>query len=763
MSLNRLTKRAKFILSDLEGVSNIDVGVVLDSMQNTSGLASLILRNIPGLNINRARAVNMDNMVEEAYYHALKLGHVYVGTEHLLLALASLTNSPDFELIKRELVKLSTFPHSGDSHDSQKTPLLDTFGENLTSRKLSSARVDLVYREEIEDIIAVLLQKEDFNPLIVGDYGVGKRTLVELLVNQIQLMEVPPALVDYEVIEFDLIGFITSISNREGLEYGLATLLEELRSFKKVILYIKDVQNIFISTNVGLTVPLLFNILKSDLQTAGIPMITIINNSFYDKVSSENDQIFDGFALINVNEPSEEITMEILAVKSAILGAHHNVKIPSKVFKHAYEATKRELKQDRFPKKALEILDQACANLLVKEKRVPDSYKELVSKEFLLRAQINKLLDNSDYDSALQTRTKLRRLETRLKHLEEDLFVNSDNEAKLTLSTKDIDYVLFDVAEDAGSNVTQNLSGLSNLSSQLKKKLIGQNHAVDTVAKALIRGKLGLRAKKRPLGNFLFLGSTGVGKTELAKLLAAEAFGPHSLIRLDMSDFGEKHTIARLVGAPPGYIGYGEGGELTTKIDANPNSVVLFDEIEKAHHDVLNILLQIMEEGELVDAKGITFDFSNAVVILTSNLGTKITHENTIGFDTAPISDDRIEKHLRNNLKKILKPELINRFDEVIVFKKLKKVDQKRILNVLLKDVLDHLKKQGIKLKVTAEAKKLLLEKGYSDEYGARTLRRTIESELLDSVAEIILNSNKRPLNLTAQAKEDYLEININS
>ena len=284
---------------------------------------------------------------------------------------------------------------------------------------------------------------------------------------------------------------------------------------------------------------------------------------------------------------------------------------------------------------------------------------------------------------------------------------------------------------------------------------------MEIVAKALIRSRLGLRSKKRPVGNFFFFGPTGVGKTELAKVLAEVAFGENSLIRLDMSDFSEKHTVARLVGAPPGYVGYGEGGELTSKIELKPESVILFDEIEKAHPDVLNILLQIMEEGELSDAKGNRFDFSKSVVILTSNLGTEILHNKDIGFEEKDISDEGVSDRLRHNLKKILKPELINRFDETVVFKRLKKESLLKILDLLLLEVNERLISQKVYLKINTEAKRFLLKAGQSDEYGARSLRRTIEKELLDKIAEVLLKVKERPLKLSAGVKNNDLFINV--
>jgi len=323
-----------------------------------------------------------------------------------------------------------------------------------------------------------------------------------------------------------------------------------------------------------------------------------------------------------------------------------------------------------------------------------------------------------------------------------------------------VEEALYDMGMDKDTPFTTDAGDLGQLAAQIKDSIIGQDSAVDTVTRSLIRATLGLRSKKRPVGNFFFLGPTGVGKTELAKVLAESAFGEDSLIRLDMSDFGEKHTVARLVGAPPGYVGYGDGGELTQKIEDKPMSVVLFDEIEKAHPDVLNILLQIMEEGELSDARGNKFDFTKAVIILTSNLGTEILHKGVIGFDESVLaSDDAVESRLKSNLKKILKPELVNRFDEVVVFKRLSQKSQLTIVDLLIADIKQSLKKQKISLNIGVPAKRHLLKKGYSDEYGARSLRRIVERELLDRIAKVLLKTKDRPLRLKAVVEGDKLKI----
>jgi len=366
-------------------------------------------------------------------------------------------------------------------------------------------------------------------------------------------------------------------------------------------------------------------------------------------------------------------------------------------------------------------------------------------------------MEGSDYEGALNIRNLISDIEKKMSLNERKMF----GRQHYRVTKKDVDLALEVFVDDSKETLEQSSDFLRTLEERILARIVGQNEAVKLVSKALLRSRLGLRSKKRPSGNFLFLGPTGVGKTELAKVLSDEFFGEDRLIRLDMSDFGEKHTVARLVGAPPGYVGYGEGGELTSKIEKNPNSLVLFDEIEKAHPDVLNILLQITDEGELVDAKGTTFDFSSAVVVLTSNLGTEIVHRPGIGFEPKFLNATSLEKRLRSNLKKILRPELLNRMDEVVVFRRLDKEDQYKILDLMLDEVRANLKHQDISIRISRQVKDLLLEKGYSNEYGARALRRTIEKELLDGIAEVLLKRAERPLRLSAVCRAKGIEVHI--
>ncbi len=747
MPMDRLTQRATSIIAEFAGQNTVDNQELLVKLVNSSGLSGLVLKEFPDIKIKRG-VTALDALVVEAFYQASRLEHPYVGTEHLLLALLSLTKSKDFSKVREYLHSTSVFPKAMlILRDKKDTVLLNTYGKNLTREVFGNYQEPYVTRDEVDRLVSIFLKRDNPNALIIGEPGVGKDTLVKLLVRTIASLDVPPLLAGYQVIEFDLMSFVSSIANKGGVEFSLMTLEEELRGLKRVIVSIKNFQNLFVATQVGVGVPILYPMLNDVFVSSGISFVATMNTGVYDKVIMDNEHILENFSILDLPEPDEKKTMEILAIKAKTLGEFHNVTISEKVLKQVYKTADEEISGTSFPQKGIDLLDVACANLLVKKSKVPSEYKNLVDETVTLFSELDAKLAAQDYEVAEKTKLRIDKVDKKLTQFEDKMVFSKPlvlSKDEIVLSAKEV--------EKKEELTTDDLEHLLDLPHKLKEEIISQDVAVDAVANALVRAKLGLRSKKRPIGAFLFLGPTGVGKTELAKVLAKYAFAPggasskNHLIRLDMSDFAEKHTVSRLVGAPPGYIGYGDGGELTQKIENVPDSVVLFDEIEKAHPDVLNVLLQIMEEGELADAKGNTYDFSKAVVILTSNLGTEILHGHEIGFveSVKTGTDAKIESHLIANLKKILKPELVNRFDEVIVFKRLTRQAQTKILELLLKEVLVTLKKQGVKLKVTSDVKKWLLDVGYSTEYGARELRRAVERELLDKVAHFLLTAGTK-------------------
>lgn len=756
--LDKLTEKAKDVLLELSknNSSSKDAKSVLEVITNSAGIGNVLIRNLPKFKIDLNTSIDLNTLVQEAFYQSFKLKTSYVGTEHLLLALLKLSGVVNLNPYIKELSKLNSFPSFVKIVESQKrTPVLDAFGLNL-NKKILSEDQKLLARNEVDVLVSILLQKDNFSPLIVGDLGVGKRSLVELFVKRLVENEVPSVLLDTTVFEIDIVGFISSFSNKDGLEYGISSLTEELENFDKVILYFKNFQSIFVPTQGGLTVPLAFSMIHDQLKELNVKIISVMNTPVYEKVVAENEHVLDGFSTLVLEEPNEELNKKIIREKLLDLTKFHNIKVSENVPSYALEKA-LDLKNTRFPKKSVDLLDQAFTKVLLKNSKVPLKHKNLIKRKNVLLHDFNSFIDESSFSEALRIKTKLDKLNTRL----DDSYNSIKSSRNLILTTDEIDEVLDDMGNLRIGLKNQDFSYLSNLSKNLKKIIIGQDCAIDTVVKSLIKSKLGLRNSKKPLGNFLFLGPTGVGKTEFAKALSTEFYGPNSLIRLDMSDFAEKHSIARLVGAPPGYIGYGEGGELTEKIDKNPASVVLFDEIEKAHPDVLNILLQIMEEGELVDAKGQTFDFSKAVVVLTSNLGTEFFHKNQIGLTKETLSKENSEVKLLDNLKKVMRPELINRFDELVVFHQLNREDVVYILDKQLHELIGNLKKQKIDLIISQNVNDILIEKGFSKEYGVRALKRIIDKNLINLIAEVLLENTQRPLKLKAVEKDSKIQIII--
>jgi ATP-dependent Clp protease ATP-binding subunit ClpC len=758
--LDKLTEKAKDVLLELtkNNSSSREAKTILEIINNSSGIAKALIQSVPKIKFRNTLSIDINTLVQEAFYQSYQQKSNYVGTEHLLLALLKLSSSSNLSPILKEIEKLSEFPNFIRLVESQKrTPILDAFTTNL-NKKLVSSTEKLIYRPEVDALVSTLLQRDNSSPLIVGELGVGKRSLVELFVKKLVDNEVPSLLLDTVVLEFDLVSFISNFSNKEGLEYGITSLLEELETFEKVILYFKNFQSIFVPTQGGLTVPLAFTMIHDSLKEFEIRILAVMNTNIYEKVVAENEHVLDGFSIVDLEEPSENTIKLIIKEKLQSLSKYHQMKATVGIENYILEKSK-ELKEIKFPKKSVDLIDSSFTKILLKNAKVPTKYKNLIKKKNQISSDFNNKLAESNFADALKVKKKLDQASLKITKTYQEL----NSSKNLILTTDEVDEVLEDMGTVKIGLRNQDLNLLSTLAEDLKKVIIGQDEAIDLVVRSLIKSRLGLRNGKKPLGSFLFLGPTGVGKTEFAKVLAEEFYGLNSIIRLDMSDFGEKHNVARLVGAPPGYIGHGDGGELTEKIGKNPLSVVLFDEIEKAHPDVLNILLQILEEGELVDAKGETFDFSKSVIILTSNLGTQFFHQHQIGLTKDNISREISKNKLLENLKKVLKPELINRFDEIITFGQLSKEDMSKILDLQLKDLLSLLKKQKIDLVIHKTVYEKLVELGYSKEYGARALKRVIERELVNQIAELLLTETSRPLLIRGNTKHEKIILEIKS
>jgi ATP-dependent Clp protease ATP-binding subunit ClpC len=733
----RIDKRAKAIFSSFGEVDQVSLLELLAKITTAGGMGARIIESHKlGHLVTQDVQLSLSQLVEEAFFTAIKLDHTYVGTEHLLLAALAKAGVAGVEDISLEVARLNSLPLLIKSvSDTVKPAMLNTYAVDLAKKYMFYPKGHFIEREEVHKMFKILLQRTNANILLTGPRGVGKKALVEVLARRISLLDTPVLFAGTYILDFNLQAFVTNLSAvTDTFDMAIKNLSAEVKALGRSIMVIKSLPSMFLNSTPTSSAGAVFTTLVESLNKANCKLIICLDDEAYAGDVNLQDELFSGFTAVDVSEPSQKVTMEILRLEASKSASYFLVKIPKDVVEYAYKKAKVELKHDTFPQKAVELLDKACALVSYEESKVPVHLRKLVAQHLKASIAVDKAFYAKDYDKAARLTKSLAQIEQRL----DGLTVTSVADLP-ALTTKDIDRAYDGYKDEEQKEYKIATVNLTELEKRLKQKIVGQDKAVEVVARALVRSQMGLRPKTKPVGNFLFLGPTGVGKTELAKVLAQEAFGDNALIRLDMSDFGEKHTVARLVGAPPGYLGYNDGGELTAKISRKPQSVVLFDEAEKAHPEVLNILLQIMEEGELRDMRGETFSFANAVIILTSNLGTEAINKRDIGYGGSAKSQKEIEDRVRQSVKTVLKPELLNRFDEVVTFNQLGKKDSRKILALLLGEVRARLADKELTLELGRGVRTVLLDKGFSTEFGARALRRTVEKELLDRIAGFLL------------------------
>ena len=756
--LTRVSKKARDVLTALGDKSDVNLLDLLEKIQSAGGMGAELLtthHNIIDLYTKSGNtvAVKIGQVVEDAYFAAIRMGHTYVGTEHLLLAALALAGFTEAEDLTVEIERLNSLPVLlKNAKNNDRVPVLNAFGIDLTRKYIFYPKKSFVDRAEVEDILKVLLQKNNSNVLLMGEKGSGKKSIIESMARKVSFLGVPAFFAGTYVIDFNMQAFLSGISpTAETFEGTIKNLASEMRLLGRSIVVIKQLPAMFSGSNAPVVASSVFRNFVDSLNEAGAKVIVCLDTDLGERMTPQQQDLFYGFTALEVKEPPKSVTMQILAMEAEKLEKYFFLAIPAKVLSYVYDRAQKDLKDESFPQKAVELLDKSCALMAFYHTKVPRALKGLVEKHVEVSLKIEKAFLTKDYDQALKLTRAARKLEATMGYKR----VVKTYKARV-LDQADVDRVLGSLQAEEEKEYKIGAKSLSDLEKRIKRRVIGQEKAIGVVVRSLVRSQMGLRPKNKPAGNFLFLGPTGVGKTELAKVLAAEAFGDGSLIRLDMSDFSEKHTVSRLVGAPPGYVGYNEGGELTTKISQKPQSVVLFDEVEKAHPEVLNILLQITEEGQLSDMKGESYDFSNAVIILTSNMGTDLIQKRGIGYGADGKSRASIEERITQSIKSFMKPELLNRFDEVVIFNELSKLNSEKILEILLADVHASLATKGIKLIVDKSVKQHLLEKGFSKEYGARALRRVVETELLDRIADFLLSAKrkKKPVK-TLNAKMD--------
>ncbi len=711
-------------------------------------------------------------VVESAFIEARKLGYNFIGTEHLLIGILRegdcvaakilLDLNVNIPKLYNEIVKVINEGEDYNSSDNSsnnsnggkrrgsynQTPTLNQFGQDLT-KKAEEGKLDPVIgrKQEIERVIEILSRRTKNNPCLIGEPGVGKTAAVEGLAQKIASGDVPEILKDKRVVTLDISGMVAGAKYRGDFEERIKKALNEVKKAGDVILFIDEIHTI-VGAGAAEGAIDAANILKPLLARGEIQLVGATTLNEYRKFIEKDAALERRFSPVTVNEPSEKETIQILKGIRDKYEAHHNVKITDEAIEAAVKLSIRYVNDRFLPDKAIDLIDEASSKARLRTYTEPDSLKELQEKIEKTKNEKEEAVLNQKFEKAAELRDTEKALRDKFEK-EQNKWKNKNTKSIVTITEENIAEVIANWTGIPAKKITEDENEkLKNLEKELHKRVIGQNEAVEAVSKAIRRGRVGLKDPKRPIGSFLFLGPTGVGKTELSKALAEVLFGDeNAMIRLDMSEFMEPHSVSKLIGAPPGYVGFDDGGQLTEKIRRKPYSVVLFDEIEKAHPDVMNMLLQILEDGRLTDSQGRTVNFKNTVIIMTSNLGARlITDRKQLGFANKEGEADskkeyeEIKKEVMAELKKELRPEFINRIDEIIVFHKLNDSDINQIIDIMLKEVVNRLEEQKYDVKFEPDVKEMIAKEGIDKNFGARPLRRTIQNLVEDKLAEEILD-----------------------
>ena len=727
-------------------------------------------------------------VIETSFIEARKLGYNYIGTEHLLIGILREADSiaarillelnTNIPRLYNEIIKVinegedytpdSDNGKGGKRGSYNQTPTLNQFGEDLT-KKAEEGKLDPIIgrKEEIERVIQILSRRTKNNPCLIGEPGVGKTAAVEGLAEKIVSGDVPEILKGKRVVTMDISGMVAGSKYRGDFEERIKKALDEVKKVGDVILFIDEIHTI-VGAGAAEGAIDAANILKPLLARGEIQLIGATTLNEYRKYIEKDAALERRFSPVTVNEPSEKDTVKILKGLRDKYEAHHGVKITDEAIDAAVKMSVRYINDRFLPDKAIDLIDEAASRAKLKSYTEPDSLKKLQEEIEEVENDKEEAVRSQKFEKAASLRDKQKELKEKYEK-EQKKWQNKNNKSVINITEENIAEVIASWTGIPAKKITEDENErLKNLEKTLHERVIGQNEAVEAVAKAIRRGRVGLKDPKRPIGSFLFLGPTGVGKTELSKALAEALFGDeNAMIRIDMSEYMEPHSVSKLIGSPPGYVGFDEGGQLTEKIRRKPYSVILFDEIEKAHPDVMNMLLQILEDGRLTDSQGRTVNFKNTVIIMTSNIGARlITDKKTLGFTKIEDGDkekeeaakkdyEETKKEVMEALKKELRPEFINRIDEIIVFHKLTDNEIGKIIDIMLKEVTNRLAAQKIKIELEPEVKELIASKGIDKNFGARPLRRTIQSVLEDRLAEEILDGNLKKNKVNKIAVKD--------
>lgn len=708
-------------------------------------------------------------VIENAFKEAKRLDSEYIGTEHMLIGIMKEGDSVAVRImldlninpqkIYNEIIKLVSEDENINLNSKQannknigsfnQTPTLNQFGTDLT-KQAGEGKLDPVIgrTEEIQRVLQILSRRTKNNPCLIGEPGVGKTAVVEGLAEKIIAGDVPETLKNKRVVNVDISSMVAGAKYRGDFEERIKKSLAEVKKVGDVILFIDEIHTIVGAGSAEGAVDAA-NILKPLLARGEVQVIGATTLNEYRKYIEKDAALERRFSPVNVGEPTPDETVEILEGIRDKYEAHHNVKITKEAIESAVKLSVRYINDRFLPDKAIDLVDEAASRVKMRNYTRPDSIKKLEDKVLSIDKEKEEAVRVQDFEKAANLRDKENETKKKLEK-EKQKWEDRNTKSVSVLTEEDIADVISSWTGIPVKKLTQDENEkLKNLEKTLHERVIGQNESVEAVAKAIRRGRVGLKDPNRPIGSFLFLGPTGVGKTELSKALAETLFGnENAMIRIDMSEYMEPHSVSKLIGSPPGYVGFDEGGQLTEKIRRKPYSVILLDEVEKAHPDVMNMLLQILDDGRLTDAQGRTVNFKNTVIIMTSNIGARlITDKNILGFSNDNNKNEEtqkeyetIKKDVMGELKKQFRPEFINRIDEIIVFHKLNNEDIRKIMDIMLNQLISRLKEQEIDIEIDESVKKLLIEKGVDIKYGARPLKRTIQNILEDKIAEAMLD-----------------------
>ena len=788
----RFTERAKKVLTlaqeEAERSHHSYIGtehLLLGLLREGEGLAAKVLNNL-GVEIGKVRQTiesvlgrneriiiqqiiptsRVKKVIEISFEEARRMGHNYVGTEHLLLGLliegegiAAHVLEDLGATLDKVRAEIERLLHDSTVDDAEptpkkpsKTPLLDQFGRDLTELARKNQLDPVIGREmEIERVIQILSRRTKNNPALIGEPGVGKTAIAEGLAQQIVLGNIPESLLNKRVLTLDMGALVAGTKYRGEFEERLKKILDEIRSSREVVLFIDELHTL-VGAGADEGAIDAANILKPALARGEIQCIGATTLNEYRKYIEKDAALERRFQPVFVDQPTLEETIDILHGIKPLYEKHHRVTITEAAVKSAAVLSDRYVSDRALPDKAIDLIDEASARVRMKLTTTPDDLKDLQKDIKRLQADKEDAIAHQDYETAASIRDKEKKLKEKYAQKEQS-WRDKLGETVPEVSEEHIAQI---VAAWTGVPVSrlveEETSRLLRMEEELHKRVVGQQDAIQTVSQAVRRARAGLKDPRRPIGSFIFLGPTGVGKTELARALAEYMFDTEdALIRLDMSEFMERHTTARLVGSPPGYVGYDEGGQLTEAVRRRPYSVILFDEIEKAHPEVFNMLLQILEDGRLSDAKGKVVNFANTLLVMTSNLGLRDINQaqTALGFQASLAEGetdvDRRHKLMKEKideeLKRMFRPEFLNRVDGIITFKPLSKEQIREIVELQLNRLMKHLREQEIEIEITDAAKDRLGEEGFDKIYGARPLRRVITNRIEDQLSEALLRN----------------------